>query len=156
MDNSNIFKKVMWYSYQGVENWIPVEIDKVKEFAETNKEGKKIQDLASAYTPPEVIKPISYDYENVVGQDSLTRLDDKNKRKKRRKSKPKTEGNIEVKSIKSEATPRQLNRKNTDRNKEHNVSKTVNEEIPKSVNENRPKRKYNNRNRNRNRTSEGK
>lgn len=156
LQKTDIFKKVMWYSYQGVENWIPVEIDKVKEFAETNKEGKKIQDLASSYTPPEVIKPISYDYENVVGQDSLTRLDDKNKRKKRRKSKPKTEGNIEVKSIKSEATPRQLNRKNTDRNKEHNVSKTVNEEIPKAVNENRPKRKYNNRNRNRNRTSEGK
>lgn len=156
LQKTDIFKKVMWYSYQGVENWIPVEIDKVKEFSETNKEGKKIQDLASSYTPPEVIKPISYDYENVVGQDSLTRLDDKNKRKKRRKSKPKTEGNIEVKSIKSEATPRQLNRKNTDRNKEHNVSKTVNEEIPKAVNENRPKRKYNNRNRNRNRTSEGK
>lgn len=158
LQKTDIFKKVMWYSYQGVENWIPVEIDKVKEYAETNKEGRKIQDLASAYTPPEVIKPISYDYENVVGQDSLTRLDDKNKRKKRRKSKPKAEGILEVKSIKNEATPKQVNRKNTkttNNNKDHNITKTVNKEELKTVNENKPKRRYNNRNRNKNRTSEG-
>ncbi|WP_437919398.1 PSP1 domain-containing protein [Sphingobacterium sp. LRF_L2] len=89
LQKTDIFKKLMWYSYPGGENWIPIDVHKVKEYAEMNKEGRKSQDLTVNYVPEEVQKPISYDYENVVGQDSLTRLDDKSKRKKRKKTKNK-------------------------------------------------------------------
>jgi len=80
---TDIFKKIMWFSYQGDENWIPLEIEQVKQIAEGNKEGLKPEELIEVKQEIEVTKPVAYDYENVVGQDSLTRLDDKNKKKKR-------------------------------------------------------------------------
>ena len=89
LQKTDIFKKTMWFSYPGAENWIPLSISKVKELAEMNKGG--IKPDALDYTPQatETKKPVILDYENVVGQDSLTRLDDKNKKRKKRKSKPK-------------------------------------------------------------------
>lgn len=156
LQKTDIFKKVMWYSYQGVENWIPVEIDKVTEYAQINKDGKKIQDLATIYTPPEVIKPISYDYENVVGQDSLTRLDEKSKRKKRRKPKPKSETTTEARPS-NEATPKRTNRnapKAAAPVKETNTPQAAKATDPANTSENKPKRRYN-RNRNRNRNNQG-
>ncbi len=89
LQKTDIFKKTMWFSYPGAENWIPLSISKVKELADMNKGG--IKPDALDYTPQtvETKKPVILDYENVVGQDSLTRLDDKNKRRKKRKNKPK-------------------------------------------------------------------
>ncbi len=93
LQKTDIFKKTMWFSYPGAENWIPLTIDKVKEFAALNKGGVKPDALE--YTPPssENKKVVVFDYENVVGQDSLTRLDDKNKKKKKKKSRSKPTNN---------------------------------------------------------------
>lgn len=89
LQKTDIFKKIMWFSFPNTENWIPLTIEKVKEFAELNKSGTKPLGLDSNPEQQEVKKPKNLDYENVVGQDSLTRLDDKNKRRKNRKPKPK-------------------------------------------------------------------
>jgi len=87
---TDIFKKIMWFSYPEDENWIPLGIDRVKEIASGNKEGFKPEDLLEEKVELEVKpKPVEYDYENVVGQDSLTRLDDKSKKKKRSRKKNK-------------------------------------------------------------------
>lgn len=88
LQKTDIFKKTMWFSYPHAESWIPLPASKVKEFAEINSQGKKVQDLVSPEKneEPKVAIP---DYENVVGQDSLTRLDDKNRRKKKKKPKKK-------------------------------------------------------------------
>src|SRR5690606_23502481 len=69
---------------------LPIYIQKVKEFAEMNKGGVKPENLGFIPPAEEPKKSIAYDYENVVGQDSLTRLDEKNRRKKKRKGKPKS------------------------------------------------------------------
>lgn len=92
LQKTDIFKKLMWFSFPGAESWIPIDIAKVKELAQMNKEGNKPDGLD--YTPQnvEAKKPTILDYENVVGQDSLTRLDDKNRRKKKKKTKPKPAG----------------------------------------------------------------
>jgi len=78
---TDIFKKIMWFSYQGDENWIPVAAARVKEIMVMNKAGKKAPNLkeeAVQIAAPVVVEK-SFDYENVVGQDSLTRLDERSK-----------------------------------------------------------------------------
>lgn len=80
---TDIFKKIMWFSYQGDENWIPVKAARVKEIMTMNKAGKKAPNLkeeAVQIAAPVVVEK-SFDYENVVGQDSLTRLDERSRGK---------------------------------------------------------------------------
>jgi cell fate regulator YaaT (PSP1 superfamily) len=76
LQKTDIFKRLMWFSYPGAENWIPLEITRVKEIQKMNKEGITPEDLGEA---AEIVVPEAkkLDYENVVGQDSLTRLDDR-------------------------------------------------------------------------------
>ena len=83
---TDIFKRLMWYTYEEEpNNFIPVLVDRVKEIIAMNKRGKKPQDLKDFVSQVEVEK--EPDFENVVGQDSLTRFDtQRKKRKKRRKS----------------------------------------------------------------------
>ena len=79
----------MWFSYPKDDTWIPVEIDRVKEIQKLNKEGVIPADLGEAKEPES--KPVkALDYENVVGQDSLTRLDERSRNKNRNKHKNKS------------------------------------------------------------------
>ncbi len=83
LQKTDIFKKLMWFSYPNDENWIPLEIGRVREIQQLNRSGEKpaeLRDLTVEILKPEITKVL--DYENVVGQDSLTRLDDKSRRKK--------------------------------------------------------------------------
>lgn len=78
---TDIFKKLMWFSYANQEDWIPLKVDRVKEIMAMNKKGEKpvnLKDEAVELKTAAVVEKV-HDYENVVGQDSLTRLDDKSK-----------------------------------------------------------------------------
>jgi cell fate regulator YaaT (PSP1 superfamily) len=92
LQKTDIFKKQMWFSYPREESWIPLTIARVKEIQQMNKEGILPDDLGVAVEiETQSIKVL--DYENVVGQDSLTRLDERNrnnkkKNKNRNKNKP--------------------------------------------------------------------
>ncbi len=86
LQKTDIFKKMMWFSYPGAENWIPLTIDKVKELAQLNKGGVKPEALEHIPPTSESKKVTVFDYENVVGQDSLTRLDERNKKRKKKKA----------------------------------------------------------------------
>lgn len=92
LQKTDIFRKLMWFSYPNQENWIPIEISRVKEIQKLNKEGIKPEDLKDEAADLEPVQPTKiFDYENVVGQDSITRLDERqNKKKKKRNNKGKT------------------------------------------------------------------
>ncbi len=92
LQKTDIFKKLMWFSYPGEENWIPLTTNRVKEIHQLNKDGVKPEEIGAVVMEVVEEKPVIYDYENVVGQDSLTRLDDRNKKKRRSKSKRKPDG----------------------------------------------------------------
>lgn len=92
LQKTDIFKKLMWFSYPGEENWIPLSTERVKEIHQLNKEGVKPAEIGAVILETPEEKPVIYDYENVVGQDPLTRLDDRGKKKKRSKNKRKSEG----------------------------------------------------------------
>jgi len=85
---TDIFKKLMWFSYPNQEDWIPLKVDRVKEIMAMNKKGQKPSNLKdeAVELATTVIVEKAHDYENVVGQDSLTRLDDKPRNKNNRNS----------------------------------------------------------------------
>jgi cell fate regulator YaaT (PSP1 superfamily) len=83
---TDIFRRILFYSYtDDPSNFIAVPVDRVKFILEMNKKGEKPEALLSEKEIPKVVK--TPDYENVVGQDSLTRFDaSKNKNKKKKKN----------------------------------------------------------------------
>jgi cell fate regulator YaaT (PSP1 superfamily) len=83
---TDIFKKLMWFSYPNMEDWIPLKVDRVKEIMAMNKKGLKPSNLKEEAVEIGAAKPVEkvLDYENVVGQDSLTRLDERPKNKNQR------------------------------------------------------------------------
>jgi hypothetical protein len=84
---TDIFKRVMFYSYvDDPGNFIAVPISRVKHIMELNKNGEKPDVLLSEKEIPKVVKEL--DYDNVVGQDSLTRFDSEKRKKKKKKKKP--------------------------------------------------------------------
>lgn len=83
---TDIFKRMMWFSYtHEPDNFIPLTVDRVIEVMEMNKNGAKPAELLLKSEVKAVEK--NPDYENVVGQDSLTRFDRNKKSKNRNKKK---------------------------------------------------------------------
>src|SRR5678816_3551359 len=88
----------MWYAYDTGEgrdggepvdggeggNWIMLPAVRVKEIIELNKQNQKPADLRSAYDM-ELVEEAMPDYENVVGQDRIDRMDRKKKHKKKKR-----------------------------------------------------------------------
>ena len=95
----DIFKGLMWYCYdQQWMNWHEIPVHKVNEIIELNKKGTVVESL-EAYV--EAIAPIKKKtFNNVVGQDSLTRFDQPKNTNKRNRS----DGNARRKNRKKNAT----------------------------------------------------
>jgi cell fate regulator YaaT (PSP1 superfamily) len=92
---TDIFKRTMWYSSDpnSAINLTPVSIDRVKEIISQNNKGVKPLKLVENVS--QVIEKVEFGYGSVIEQDSLTRFDEKQKRKqpskKRRKSRRRPE-----------------------------------------------------------------
>ncbi|WP_211166329.1 PSP1 domain-containing protein [Mucilaginibacter robiniae] len=95
LQKTDIFKRVMWFSLPGAENWIPLPINRVKEIQKLNKEGVLPEDLGEAIQEQAPVAKV-LDYENVVGQDSLTRLDERSNNRNNKKKKNKKPDGREV------------------------------------------------------------
>ena len=106
---TDIFKRFLWYGYekQGV-NWHKISVDKVNEIIALNKKGVKVLSLEE-YVVEEQISETKI-FENVVGQDSLTRFD-----------KPKSKNN------------RKRNNRTRNKNKARNKNHHQNKKIKKNV-----------------------
>ncbi len=81
---TDIFKRILYYAYtDDPGNFLAVPVSRVKEIVAMNTNGQKPDALLSAKEVVVVEK--TPDYENVVGQDSLTRFDKSRNKKKKRK-----------------------------------------------------------------------
>lgn len=88
---TDIFRRTMFFSYtHEPDNFIALTVDRVKEVMALNAEGNKPADL-TIHVERKVIekKP---DYENVVGQDDLTRFDKKKNSKSKNRNKKRSQG----------------------------------------------------------------
>jgi cell fate regulator YaaT (PSP1 superfamily) len=80
----DIFKGLMWYCYdKEFMNWHELPVAKVNEIIEANKKGQKVESL-EVYALEQAPKERET-YNNVVGQDSLTRFDQPKRKKSRNK-----------------------------------------------------------------------
>ncbi len=87
---TDIFKAILWFSYKDdPSNWHVLTKEQVKEILEKNKKKEKVASLEE-YTVDNFVQKEEKVFENVVGQDSLTRFDrpkrSKNRNRKRNKS----------------------------------------------------------------------
>ncbi|GGK31037.1 hypothetical protein GCM10007962_26740 [Yeosuana aromativorans] len=86
---TDIFKGFLWYAYEGEwANWHKITTDQANEIIKLNKKNKKVASLEEYAS--ELVEDTKNQFENVVGQDSLTRFDSpkpNNKRKNRRNNK---------------------------------------------------------------------
>jgi cell fate regulator YaaT (PSP1 superfamily) len=99
---TDIFKRFLWYGYekQGM-NWHKISVDNANEVIALNKKGVKVSSLEE-FVVEEHISETKI-FENVVGQDSLTRFDkpkSKNNRKRNNKNKARNKNTHRNKKIK--------------------------------------------------------
>jgi len=80
----DIFKELLWYTYRepGSE-WVALRLNDVKRLYQQNEEGKKPDSLEAFDASKQQAAQI--EYENVVGQDELTRFDGQRKRKRKKR-----------------------------------------------------------------------
>jgi len=88
---TDIFKGMMWYAYEGEwMNWHKITTSQANEIIDLNKKKETVASLEEYAS--ELIEDTKVAFENVVGQDSLTRFDSpkhKNKRRNNRRNKRK-------------------------------------------------------------------
>ncbi|WP_040279666.1 PSP1 domain-containing protein [Psychroserpens damuponensis] len=85
---TDIFKGHLWYAYEGEwMNWHVLTTDQANEIIEKNKKREKVASLEEYASI--LIEDTKTEFENVVGQDSLTRFDSPKRKKKRRNNKGK-------------------------------------------------------------------
>ncbi len=104
---TDIFKKLMWFSYANQEDWIPLKVDRVKEIMAMNKKGEKpvnLKDEAVELKTTAIVEKV-HDYENVVGQDSLTRLDERSKNRNNRNKNNRNDRNRNQGNTNQQAKP---------------------------------------------------
>lgn len=81
----DIFKEIMWFAYANAPaQWLVLPVSKVKEIVAINKKKERVAALEDYVV--ESTQEVEKKFENVVGQDSLTRFDQP-KRKKNNKNK---------------------------------------------------------------------
>ena len=120
---TDIFKGHMWFAYEGEwMNWHKLTTAQANEIIELNKKKEKVASLEEYAS--ELIEEVKSDYENVVGQDSLTRFDTPKRTNKRRNNKGK-----------------QRNKENATQNKPQNPQQNPQQ---KTQNKNRPPKPKNN------------
>ena len=134
----DIFKGLMWFAYENeVMNWHELEVEKVNEIVAINKKGKKVASLEE-FIEEKIIQPAEL-FNNVVGQDSLTRFDQPKRRRKKRRNTNKKE------KVSTTGNTNSNKNRNKDKNNTQKKTNTAGGEQKKTRNN------RNNKNRNRNR-----
>lgn len=116
---TDIFKQLLWFSYKDEpSNWHVLSKDQVNEILEKNKKKEKVVSL-EAYAVDNIIEE-KVVFENVVGQDSLTRFDKpKNKGNRNNRNRNRNRNKSKANSSASGGNNRKNNnrrKKNTNRN----------------------------------------
>jgi cell fate regulator YaaT (PSP1 superfamily) len=130
----DIFKGLMWFAYtNNFANWHVLKIDQVKEIIAENKQKNKVSSLEDFAI--EVTSEPEKDFNNAMGQESLTRFDQpKRKKKPNRKRK-----NAENAVVAAPEKPKQVS--NNNNNKPAGVNPNPNQPQNKQNNPNKPNHK---------------
>ncbi|MFY9242488.1 MAG: regulatory iron-sulfur-containing complex subunit RicT [Polaribacter sp.] len=152
----DIFKKHLWYTYSEERfKWFRLTLDQVLEIIELNKNNEKSISLEEYESDVEIIEKV--DFEDAVGQDSLTRFDTPKKSNRRRNNKKKKPATVAVNQTKESPQKQQVKRKPrknpNQKNKDLGNSNQANQPTAEVAKTNKPRK--NNRNRNKNKPKNG-
>jgi len=119
----DIFKGYLWYAYEGEwMNWHKISADHANEIIDANKKKEKVASLEEFAS--ELLEDTKVDFENVVGQDSLTRFDQpKRSSRRRNKNKSRNRNKKKVSAEKQKPTsqkPKEGNTENKNSNRKKN------------------------------------
>ena len=143
----DIFKKALWYKYKDNNfKWFQLTLDQVNEIIELNKKNQDAAPLEDYES--DAVTEIKADFENVVGQDSLTRFDAPKQKKGRRKNN--RNRNRKKPVAKNSNAKQKANQPKQKRNPNQNKPAGTNVAAEKKQHK-KPNNKNNNRNKNRNR-----
>ena len=107
LQKTDIFKRTMYFSYRSEPDvFIPLSVTLVKEVLEANEKGELPEDFKVAFKETNKIKVVEHSFENVVGQDSLTRFD------RTKSSKPNFKNNPNKKNQHKKVNPNQQKTQN--------------------------------------------
>ena len=129
----DIFKKTLWYTYkENRAKWFKLSLEQVLEIIDLNKNNEVAIPLEEYES--EIEELVTVDFENVVGQDSLTRFDaPKKSRRRNRKNKNRNKAAVGAKSSHS---------KRQQKSKKSNQSNTKSPNAQKrNNNQNKPQNK---------------
>jgi len=132
----DIFQKKLWYAYENeASSWHELDLASVLEIIELQKQGKTAASLEEYKIEP-LSSNLDVSYENVVGQDSLTRFDQPKRKKKRKPNNKRKPRNTSAK-------------KNTSRDKQNTKSdsKRIHRKPKKKTHNNESKDNSNTKNR---------
>ena len=94
---TDIFKRHLWFAYEGEwMNWFKLTVDQANEILALNAKNQKPQSLEEY--AEELKEDTKVEFENVVGQDSLTRFDSPKRKNKRRNNRNKNRNRNRKKS----------------------------------------------------------
>jgi cell fate regulator YaaT (PSP1 superfamily) len=119
----DIFKKLIWYTYkENRSKWYKLSLDQVQEIIDLNNKNEvsiPLEDYES-----EIEEVVAVDFENVVGQDSLTRFDTpkKNRRRNRNKKRKKVSSGV----VSNQSQNNQKGQKSKKSNKSNNQKRNNN------------------------------
>ena len=119
----DIFKEHLWYTYKEERaKWFRLTLEQVKEIIDLNKNNDVGLSLDEYESEVEELPKV--DFENVVGQDSLTRFDAPKNRRRRNRKRPKkkvaAENKQKPRSEKKPASKKSRSNNNRRRNKKSN------------------------------------
>lgn len=137
----DIFKKHLWYTYKDESfKWYQLTLDQVLEIIQLNKKGETAISLEDYESDIEVSPKV--DFEDAVGQDSLTRFDAPKKRRRNRNNRKKNKKEIAVADVPKKKQPqaKQQNKKNNPK------PKRAEDNSPKEPQKSQNKRRRNYRN----------
>jgi len=102
----DIFKGLLWYTYrENRSKWYKLTLEQVQEIIALNKNEEKIASLEEY--EDDLIEVVKADFENVVGQDSLTRFDAPKRTKKRNNKNKKPQNAVQKRQGGNQNRPNQ-------------------------------------------------
>jgi cell fate regulator YaaT (PSP1 superfamily) len=135
LQKTDIFKRMMWFSYRSEPGvFIPMHVETVHSILEANHKGETPEALIPSVKAVEKILNVEPNFENLVGQDSLTRFDRKSgKPRNQRQGKPqgRQQSNAPKKERpKSDSTSKNQGRPQTAKLQKRSPQKPANKEQP--------------------------
>ena len=139
----DIFKGVLWYAYEGEwMNWFTVKAEDANEMIRMNKAKEPVTALEDFSV--EEKEEVKVEFENVVGQDSLTRFDQPKRRKRNNRKKPAGRNSNAKRNDPNKAPANkrnQNNRKKTAKPANSNTQKPNNKVTENNTKKRRPQRR---------------